>query len=111
MGEGDLHQPISPSCAESGSLAGTSSVVSDSAKSSQHDLHPSRGIVSRDGEGRRDRLNERQLVPAVIEARPPADADRDWGYTRAFLTGLNLWPLPIVLLVPTALLALCGGGR
>jgi hypothetical protein len=50
--------------------------------------------------------------PAKVE--PPADADRDWAYTRSFLQGLNLWPVPpfIVLLIPTALLAAqLGGGR
>ena len=37
-------------------------------------------------------LNELQAVPVVKD--PPVDQQREWGYTKPFLTSLGLWQLP-----------------
>jgi hypothetical protein len=59
-----------------------------------------------------DLLDKRQVLPAVEDKRPPADAGPSWAVTRAFLRGLKLWPSYVVLFVPWALLAAqIGGGR
>lgn len=48
------------------------------------------GTYHKDSDGMCDTC----LANALAEVKPPADAERDWGYTCAFLTGLGLWSLP-----------------
>jgi hypothetical protein len=58
-----------------------------------------------------DLLDQRQVMPAVVEKSPPADAGHDWALTRAFLVGLGLWPLFVALFMPYALIAAQVGAR
>ncbi|HYF56046.1 MAG TPA: hypothetical protein VEA41_17470 [Salinarimonas sp.] len=72
-GPGERGRSIIPNHAAAGDLAeGCAPEFVGPAESSQRDSHLSRGITRKDLDG----------------------SARDWGYTKAFLTGLGLWQLP-----------------
>ncbi len=68
-------------------------------------------VLARGGEGEAGSISPSDADPVSLEAAPVAirsaessshgedrqhdpQLSRDWGYTRSFLTGLGLWPLP-----------------